>query len=53
MSHPVLKNKTKLAICVPRKSTHTATEAIISETMLYSENILIINSYIRVSRKGN
>jgi len=53
MSHLVLKNKTRLAICVPRKSTHTRTEAIVSKTMLYSENILIINTYIRVSRNGN
>jgi len=49
LSHPVLKNKTRLAICVPRKSTHTTTEAIISKTMLYSGNILIINTYIRES----
>jgi len=53
LSHLVLKNKTRLAICVPRKSTHTTTEAIISETMLYSGNILIIDTYIRVSRNGN
>jgi len=53
LSHPVLKNKTRLAIFVPRKSTHTTTEAIISETMFYSGNILIINTYIKVSRNGN
>jgi len=49
LSHPVLKNKIRLAIYVPRKSTHTTTEAIISKTMLYSGNILIINTYIRES----
>jgi len=53
MSHQVLKNKTRLAICVPRKSTHTTTEAIVSKTMLYSRNILIINTYIRESWNGN
>jgi hypothetical protein len=26
LSHLVLNNKTRLAICVPRKSTHTTTE---------------------------
>ena len=48
VSHPVSRNKTRLAICVPRKSTHTTTEAIVSKTMLYSGSILIINTYIRV-----
>jgi hypothetical protein len=45
---PGFKNKTRFVICVPRKSTPTATEYRISETMLYSENILIISTYIRV-----
>ena len=49
LSHPVSKNKTWLVICVPRKSTHTTTEAIISKIMLYSGNILINNTYIRES----
>jgi len=53
MSHPVLKKKTRLAICVPRKSTHTTTEAIVSETMFYSGNILKINTYIRVLQNDN
>jgi hypothetical protein len=40
MSHPVLKNKTRIAICVPRMFTHTTIEAMVSETMLYNGNIL-------------
>jgi len=51
VSHPILKNNTRLAVCVLRKSTHTTTEETISETMLYSVNIFVINTYIRVSQK--
>jgi len=50
---PGFKEQTRLAICVPRKSTHTTTEAIISKTMLYSGSIIIINTYIRESQNNN
>jgi hypothetical protein len=48
-----LKNKTRLIICVPRKSTHT------SEWKNIRNNVIIycihsyINTYIRVSRNGD
>jgi hypothetical protein len=53
VSDLVLEDKTRLAICVSRKSTHITTEKTVPETMLYRRNILIINTYIRVSHNSN
>jgi hypothetical protein len=50
---PSFKEQTRLAICVPTKSTHTTTEYIVSETMLYiAETYSYLTLTSEYHRKG-